>query len=76
MSLRPPVARLIREHIAKIRDKKMTGAKLSKALGKSPKYISRVETGEIETPPLETLADIADHLDSPLSYIFFTEWLR
>ena len=74
MTLRPSDARLIREHIAKTRrDKKISGAKLSEALDKAQKYISRVETGEIETPPLETLAHIAEHLDSPLSYLFFTD---
>ena len=74
MTLRSSDARLIREHIAKTRrDRKIIGAKLSESLDKGQKYISRVETGEIETPPLETLADIAGHLDSPLSYLFFTD---
>jgi transcriptional regulator with XRE-family HTH domain len=74
MSLGPSDARLIREHIAKIRKLKgYTQAELSEAIGKGQKYIGRVETGEIDTPPLDVLAQIADNLGCPFSYIFFTD---
>lgn len=73
MSLSSSDARLIREHIARIRKGKFTQSELSEALGKGQKYVGRVETGEIDTPPLDTLAEISSRLGYPLSYIFFTD---
>jgi transcriptional regulator with XRE-family HTH domain len=74
MSLDQSDARLIREHIARIRKLRgYTQAKLSEAVGKGQKYIGRVETGEIDTPPLDVLAKIADILNCPFSSVFFTD---
>ena len=74
MSLDQSDARLIREHIARIRKLRgYTQAKLSEAIGNGQKYIGRVETGEIDTPPLDVLAKIADILNCPFSSVFFTD---
>ena|SRR6185437_4606560 len=71
MSLSPSDARAFREHLATRRKSKgYTQAELSEAIGKGEKYISRIETGEID-PPLDTLADIAEHLDLRLFDLFF-----
>jgi len=74
MTLGSSDARLIREHIARIRKLRgYTQAKLSEAIGKGQKYIGRLETGEIDTPPLDVLAEIADILECPFSSVFFTD---
>jgi transcriptional regulator with XRE-family HTH domain len=71
MSLSPSDARLFRERLAEIRKAKgFTQIKLSEAIGKAPTYISRVETGEINTPPLDTIAEIAKQLDVPIGELF------
>jgi transcriptional regulator with XRE-family HTH domain len=74
MSLIGSGARLIREHIAKQRnDNGLTQAQLAEAIGKGEKYLSKVETGSIGTPSLETLAQIEEKLKRPFSYLFFTD---
>jgi transcriptional regulator with XRE-family HTH domain len=73
MGLSPSDARGLREHFATRRKSKgYTQAELSEAIGKGEKYISRIETGEID-PPLDTLADIAKHLDLTLYDLLFFE---
>jgi transcriptional regulator with XRE-family HTH domain len=48
-------------------------AQLAEAIGKGEKYLSKVETGTIGTPSLETLAKIEEQLKRPYSYLFFTD---
>jgi len=72
MSLSPSDARRFRERLAVLRKQKgYTQVSLSEALGKGQKYVSRVETGEIDTPPLDTIADIAKLLGVSISDLFF-----
>ncbi len=74
MSMSPSDARLIREHIARIRKLRgYTQEGLSEAIGKGAKYIGRIETGEIDTPPWDTVAEISNFLGCPFSYVFFTD---
>ena len=72
MSLNPTDAKLFRERLAELRkDKGFTQTSLSEALGKGAKYIGQVETGLIDTPPLDTIADVAKLLDVSISDLFF-----
>ncbi len=72
MSLSPTDARLFRERLSELRKEKgFTQASLSEVLGKGTNYIGRVETGEIDTPPLDTIAEIAKLLDVTISDLFF-----
>ncbi len=64
-------ARGFRARIAELRNARgLTQAKLSESVDRDNGYISRVETGEIEWPPLEQLSKIAAALDVPLLEIF------
>ena len=72
MSLSSTDAKLFRERLAELRKAKgFTQAKLSEKLGNAPNYIMRVETGRIDTPPLDTIAEIAKHLAVSVSDLFF-----
>jgi transcriptional regulator with XRE-family HTH domain len=56
----------------------LTQQELEKRIGKSDKetgYISRLETGGIETPPFEMIQTIADALQVDVGDFFFTEGL-
>jgi transcriptional regulator with XRE-family HTH domain len=53
-----------------------TQQELEKRIGKSDKeagYISRLETGGIETPPFEMIQTIADALQVDVGEFFFSE---
>jgi transcriptional regulator with XRE-family HTH domain len=64
-------ARGFRARIAELRNARgLTQAKLSERVDRDNGYISRVETGEIEWPPLEQFSKIAEALDVPLLEIF------
>lgn len=72
MSLSPTDAKLFRERLAELRKTKgLTQAQLSEKLGNAPNYIMRVETGRIDTPPLDTITEIAKHLAVSISDLFF-----
>jgi transcriptional regulator with XRE-family HTH domain len=74
MTLSPPEARNFRKYLAVLRKAKgFTQAELSEKLGFAHNYIGRIETGEIETPPLEVQAKIAEYLDVSISDLFFFE---
>ncbi len=74
MTLGPTDAKLFRERLAERREAKgLTQAQLSYKLSKASNYIMRVETGRIGTPPLDTIAEIANHLDLSISDLFFFE---
>jgi transcriptional regulator with XRE-family HTH domain len=71
MSLNPTDGRLFRERLAELRKARgFTQVELSEAIGKGSTYIGRVETGEIDTPPLDTIAEIAQRLDVPIGELF------
>jgi transcriptional regulator with XRE-family HTH domain len=72
MSLSPTDAKLFRKRLAELRKNKgLTQPQLSEKLGKAPNYLGRVETGQIDTPPLDTIAEIARQLDVSVSDLFF-----
>lgn len=72
MTLSPSDAKLFRERLAELRKEKgFNQPQLSERLGKAHNYIGRVETGRIDTPPLDTIAEIAKHLDVSVSDLFF-----
>jgi len=68
-------AKLFRERLRSLREAKgLTQGQLEELIGRpSPNYISRVETGRIETPPFEALAAIARALDVSMNDLFFFE---
>lgn len=56
----------------------LTQQELEKRIGKSEKeggYISRLETGAIETPPFDMIQTIADALQVDVGEFFFAEGL-
>lgn len=72
MSLNPTDAKLFRERLASLRKQKgFKQEQLSAKLGKASNYIMRVETGRINTPPLNTIAEIGRHLDLSMSELLF-----
>jgi len=78
MSLR--AGDLFRERLALLRKAKgLTQQELEKRIGKletEAGYISRVETGAIETPPFEVIDKIANELDVEVIELFFGEGLE
>jgi transcriptional regulator with XRE-family HTH domain len=68
-----------RERLALLRKAKgITQQELEKRIGKletEAGYISRVETGGIETPPFEVIDKIAHELDVEAVELFFSEGL-
>ena len=55
--------------------KGLNQAQLEEKIGKETNYITRVETGRIDTPPLDVIARIAHELDVSMSDLFFFEGL-
>jgi transcriptional regulator with XRE-family HTH domain len=70
---------LFRERLALLRKAKgLTQQELERRIGKletEAGYISRVETGGIETPPFEVIDKIAKELDVEVVELFFGEGL-
>jgi transcriptional regulator with XRE-family HTH domain len=73
------IAERFRERLAMLRKMRgLTQQELESRIGKSEKeagYISRLETGAIETPPFETIQKIADALEFDVIEFFFAEGL-
>jgi transcriptional regulator with XRE-family HTH domain len=68
--------RLFRERLRSLRDaKSLSQSQLEERIGKEANYISRVETGRIDTPPLDVIGAIAVALDVSVSDLFFHEGL-
>lgn len=71
---------LFRERLALLRKAKgLTQQELERRIGKletEAGYISRVETGAIETPPFDVMDKIARELDVELVELFFDEGLE
>jgi len=55
--------------------KGLSQSQLEERIGKEENYITRVETGRIDTPPIEVTAKIARALDVSLSDLYFFEGL-
>src|SRR6267154_1262577 len=70
---------LFRERLALLRKAKgLTQQELERRIGKVETeggYISRIETGGIETPPFEVIDKIAHELDVDIVELFFGEGL-
>lgn len=70
---------LFRERLALLRKVQgLTQQELEKRIGKletEAGYISRIETGSIETPPFEVIDKIAYELDVDVAELFFGEGL-
>jgi transcriptional regulator with XRE-family HTH domain len=73
------IAERFRVRLAMLRKLRgLTQQELEKRIGKSDKeggYISRLETGGIETPPFEMIQIIADALQVDVGEFFFVEGL-
>jgi transcriptional regulator with XRE-family HTH domain len=74
------VGDLFRERLALLRKAKgLTQQELEKRIGKletEAGYISRIETGGIETPPFDVIDRIAQELDVEVVELFFGEGLN
>ena len=67
-------ARLFREHLRILREAKgLSQSQLEEQIGKEDNYITRVETGRIDTPPIDITAKIARALGVSLSDLYFFE---
>lgn len=65
-------SKLFRERLRVLRESKgLTQGELEERIGKEANYITRVETGRIDTPPIETLSKIAQELGVSMSDLFF-----
>jgi transcriptional regulator with XRE-family HTH domain len=74
--MNPDEAKLFREHLRMLREAKgLSQSQLEERIGKEENYITRVETGRIDTPPIEVTAKIARALDVSLSDLYFFEGL-
>ena len=66
--------KLFRERLRVLRESQgLTQGQLEEKIGKEANYITRVETGRIDTPPFETLSKIAQELKVSMSDLFFFE---
>lgn len=67
-------AMLFRERLKSLREARgLSQAQLEEKIGKEANYITRVETGRIDTPPLEVISAIARSLQVSMSDLFFFE---
>jgi transcriptional regulator with XRE-family HTH domain len=67
-------AKLFREHLRMLREAKgLSQSQLEEKIGKEENYITRVETGRIDTPPIDLTARIARALDVSMSDLYFFE---
>ncbi|HZQ20482.1 MAG TPA: helix-turn-helix transcriptional regulator [Terriglobales bacterium] len=63
-----------REHLRLLRESKgLSQSQLEEKIGSQDNYITRVETGRIDTPPVEMTAKIARALGVSLSDLYFVE---
>src|SRR5260370_22971991 len=67
-------AKLFREHLRMLREAKgLSQSQLEEKIGKEENYITRVETGRIDTPPIDLTARIAHALEVSMSDLYFFE---
>lgn len=68
--------RLFRLRLRALREARgLSQGQLEERIGREANYITRVETGRIDSPPLDVIAAIARALDVPMSELFFFEGL-
>jgi transcriptional regulator with XRE-family HTH domain len=69
-------SRLFRERLRALREiRNLNQGDLEEKIGKEANYISRVETGRIDTPPIDVMGEIAEALGVSLNDLFFFEGL-
>lgn len=69
-------SKLFRERLRMLRESKgLSQRELEERIGKEENYITRVETGRIDTPPIEMTAKIAKALDVSMNDLYFFEGL-
>jgi putative transcriptional regulator len=69
-------SKLFRERLRSLREAKgLSQSQLEEKIGKEANYITRVETGRIDTPPLEVISSIAEGLGVFMSDLFSFEGL-
>ncbi len=67
-------ANLFRDRLRTLREARgLSQSQLEEKIGKEANYITRVETGRIDTPPLDVIARIAHELEVSMSDLFFFE---
>jgi putative transcriptional regulator len=67
-------AKLFRERLRALREAKgLSQGQLEEKIGREANYITRVETGRIDSPPLDVIAAIARELGVSMSDLFFFE---
>jgi transcriptional regulator with XRE-family HTH domain len=70
------ISERFRLRLAMLREaRQITQQDLESQIGKETGYISRVETGRIETPPFEMIQKIGDALQVDVGEFFFVEGL-
>ena len=70
------ISERFRLRLAMLREARhITQQDLESRIGRETGYISRVETGRIETPPFEMIQKIADVLQVDVGEFFFAEGL-
>jgi putative transcriptional regulator len=74
VAMRLDEAKLFRERLRMLREAKgLSQRELEERIGKEENYITRIETGRIDTPPIEVTAKIARELDVSMSDLYFFE---
>jgi transcriptional regulator with XRE-family HTH domain len=69
-------SKLFRERLRSLREAKgLSQSQLEEKIGKEANYITRIETGRIDSPPLEVISSIADGLGVLMSDLFSFEGL-
>jgi transcriptional regulator with XRE-family HTH domain len=67
-------ARLFRERLRTLREaRNLSQSELEEKIGKEDNYITRIETGRIDTPPIDVTAKIARALGVSMSDLYFFE---
>ncbi|MDT8069490.1 MAG: helix-turn-helix transcriptional regulator [Terriglobia bacterium] len=65
---------MFRERLRALREAKgLSQGQLEEKIGREANYITRVETGRIDSPPLDVIAAIARELGVSMSDLFFFE---
>jgi transcriptional regulator with XRE-family HTH domain len=74
--MNPDGSKLFRERLRSLREAKgLSQSQLEERIGKEANYITRIETGRIESPPLDVISSIAEGLGVLMSDLFSFEGL-
>lgn len=70
-------SKLFRERLRSLREAKgLSQSQLEEKIGKEANYITRIETGRIDSPPLDVISSIAEGLGVLMSDLFSFEGLN